>query len=413
MIRGPTSTSATLEADRLPDVVRAVVLGDIHATAEPGPQTHVAKATAQDADGNALTAAGPYLAKSPGSADLLLCPGDLVHRGDTGPMEWVWGELHAIAERLGAVVVGSAGNHDLLHEPKGGQEPQGDLRRLAPTFPYDDQTCVRAYWADSFGVVETSAWRVISLNSCSGHGGFNQDENNHGWLKEQCLPGISDYLDSASTHPPVNICMCHHHPQEWSHGGRRPAYHLLEGDRLIELLDSREERWILLHGHKHFPALGYFGHSSHGPVRLAAGSVGVNLLQETGIEVRNQMHVIEFQLAESRRLGLPLAGEVISSTWQGGWWAPATSGAGLPARAGFGYRRDGQDLARELAERAITAGSRRVYSWDAIVDELEPRARYLTPSDRAELLRAIHRLGGGVVQDEGGESEDFLEVSFR
>lgn len=406
-----TPAAAASEVDSPPEVVRVVVLSDIHATSEADPLTHVAEAT-RGSDRNALTAAGLLLAEHPGRADLLLCPGDLVHRGDTGPMAWVWGELHAIAARLGAVVVGSVGNHDLLQAPTGGQEPQDDLRRLSPTFPYDDQTCVRTYWSDSFGVVESARWRVISLNSCYAHRGFDQDENKRGALKDQCLPGIGEYLQSAPSHPPVNICMCHHHPQEWSHGGRRPAYHLSGGDRLIELLDSREERWMLLHGHTHHPALGYFGHSSHGPVRLAAGSVGINLLPETGTRVRNQMHVIEFSMSAGSSLGLPLVGEVNSFTWQGGW-APATAGAGLPARVGFGYRRDGQDLARELAGRAATAGSRRVYSWNAIVEQLEPRARYLTPADREELLRAIVRLGGGVVRDEGGESEDFLEVSFR
>jgi len=391
------------------DRVRVVVLSDIHATTEADIQTHVAQATATTPKVNALTAVRPFLAEQVGSADLLLCPGDLVHRGDPGPMEWVWRELHTIATDLGAVVIGSVGNHDLLQKPTGGQEPQQNLRRLSPPFPYDNKTCVRTYWSDSFGVVETLDWRVISLNSCNRHGGFDLEEIDHGRLKPECLPGISEYLETASAHPPVNICMCHHHPQEWSHGGTRITQHLLEGDQLIALLDSREERWMLLHGHKHFPALGYFGHSSHGPVRLSAGSVGINLLWDTGIEVRNQIHVIEFALADSRRLGVPIAGEVTSYTWEGrGEWAAASPNAGLASKAGFGYRRDGQELALELATKAAHT-NRRVYDWDAIVRDLDPRVRYLAPLDREELLRALLRLGGGVAQD---VSANFLEVTF-
>jgi hypothetical protein len=403
------SDSSVLATTQGANVVRAIVLSDIHATVDVNAATHVAEATANARNGNALSAARPYLSEHVSEADLVLCPGDLVHRGDPSPMDWVWRELHSIADSLGATVIGSVGNHDLLTQPRDGDEPSQNLRALHPLFPHDESTVVRCYWADSFGVIETPDWRVISLNSCYIHGGFDQGEIRHGRLKEQCLPGIEQYLDNADGHPAVNICMVHHHPQEWSYGGQRMVKHLRGGDRLIELLDAREERWLLLHGHTHFPALGYFGHSSHGPVRLAAASVGINLLSDTGIEVRNQMHVIDFELAESRRLGLPIAGQITSYTWTLEGWTDANVGGGLPPHAAFGYRRDGQDLARELIEKAHEAGCG-VYLWDQIVEQLEPRLRYLAPLDREELLRGFVRLGAGVARD---DNSGFLEVTLR
>ncbi len=142
---------------------------------------------------------------------------------------------------------------------------------------------------------------------------------------------------------------------------------------------------------------------------LAAASVGINLLPDTGVEVRNQMHVIDFAVAESARLGLATAGEIRSYTWDGsGEWAPATSDGGLASVVGFGYRRDGHDLAHDLRDRAQAAG-RGVYGWAELVDQLEPRARYLSPLDRAGLLRAVVEMGGGVHED---EEEGFLEVTF-
>lgn len=398
---------------RLPEEtvrVRAVVLSDIHATfkAEES-ETHVAEATAGQPRSNALTAARELIRDQVGEADLLLCPGDLVHQGDGKPMKWVWGELQESARELGAQLIGSVGNHDLLRKPKGRQEPAGMLRALDPRFPYENDGCVRSYWSDNWAVIETDSWRVVTLNTCSRHGGYDQKVADCGMLMPYCIPGVEKYLAEAPAHPPVNICMCHHHPQEWTDGGDPQIGHLIAGDVLIDLLESREERWMLLHGHKHHPVLGYYGRSSHGPVRLSAGSIGVNLLRASGVEIRNQMHVIDFAVGLGRRLGLPLAGTIASYTWtEGGAWEPAVSKAGLASLTGFGYRRDGVDLAHELVEKAHAQGLENC-TWDQLTNELEPRAAFLAPPDKDELLRGIRSLGGGVQED---EPNDVLEVAF-
>jgi 3',5'-cyclic AMP phosphodiesterase CpdA len=387
--------------------VRAVVLSDIHATVEPeSSQTHVAKESAKLKDGNALTNARAYLNDELGDADLVLCPGDMVHRGDPEPMKWVWEELHGIASDLGASLIGSVGNHDLLREPEHGKEPTEELRLLKPKFPHGDEGCRQRYWADAFGVLEGEHWRVLSLNTCATHGGFDQSEVDFGRLMKRSHLEMEEYFASRSDGPPVNICMCHHHPQEWSHGGERETKHLIGGDQLIDLLDSRPERWMLLHGHKHYPALGYFGHSTHGPVRLAAASLGINLMPDTGVEVRNQMHVIDFDLTARKRLGLPMAGQIRSFTWDDAGWRPADSG-GLPASAGFGYRRDGAELAHELRRRAGALG-KGVWSWEQLECDLDPRVRYLTPIDREALLQGVKALGGGIAEDDRG----FLEMTL-
>jgi calcineurin-like phosphoesterase family protein len=392
------------------ETVRAVVLSDIHATfkAEAN-RTHVAEATAGEPRVNALTAARAVIRDNVGTADLLLCPGDLVHQGDGKPMKWVWRELQDCAHDLGAQLIGAVGNHDLLRKPRGTQEPAEMLRALQPRFPYEDDVSIKSYWSDNWAVTETSHWRVVTLNTCSRHGGYDPKVADCGMLMPYCIPGIEKYLAKAPTHPPVNICMCHHHPQEWRDGGGQTIRHLTGGDVLIDLLESREERWMLLHGHKHHPVLGYYGRSSHGPVRLSAGSIGINLLEESGVEIRNQMHMVEFAVGLGRHLGLPLAGIIESYTWtEEGSWEPAISKAGLASLVGFGYRRDGVDLARELVEKAHDLGLNHC-TWSQLTTELEPRAAFLAPPDRHELLRGIRLLGGGVQED---EPNGVLEVTF-
>lgn len=183
---------------------------------------------------------------------------------------------------------------------------------------------------------------------------------------------------------------------------------MLEGDLLIDLLDRRPERWLLVNGHKHHPALGYVGTGSSGPVHLAAGSIGADLLGDSGTAVRNQMHVVDFHV-DAAALGLVLAGEVQCFDWEPGygWTAPGPR-SGLPARPAFGYRRDGQELAVWLWHEARARGQR-TWTWADIID-LDIRCGYLTPRDRDEFFKGVRRVGGGV--QAASDHDVFLEVTF-
>jgi hypothetical protein len=390
-------------------LVRVVVLSDIHATKDEDSESNVSHETVGEKSTNALSGAQALLASDIGEADLLLCPGDLVHRGETGLMDWVWGELHAIAGNLGATLIATAGNHDMLREPKPHETPTDALRSLKPKFPHHAPNCIDAYWGQDFAIVESDHWRVVSLNSCGQHGGFNESENDHGRLRQFCLKELEERLETMGAGPAVNICMTHHHPQEWSHEKDIKSSHMEQGDRLIEMLDARPERWMLLHGHKHQSVLDYFGNGSSGSVRLSAGSVGANLLEEIGPDVSNQMHIIEFHVDAVSR-GLLLAGKVRSFDWvQGEGWEVASMHGGLPQWSQFGYRRDGHELATTLRERA-KAEQKRTWSWQEILS-LEERCAYLSPRDRDELFAGVKRLGGGV--QKGPDPEEFLEVTFE
>jgi hypothetical protein len=387
-----------------------VVLSDIHATQDKSLESVVARDTAGDAEKNALSGAQELLKSEIGEADLLLCPGDLVDRGATDLMDWVWKELHATADALGATLVATAGNHDMLREPEPHETPSDALRDLSPKFPNDAAHCTDAYWGQDLAIVESGHWRVVSLNSCGQHGGFNESENERGRLRKFCLKELKERLDSKGVGPAINICMTHHHPQEWSHDKDTKSSHMEQGDRLIDMLDNRPERWMLLHGHKHQPMLDYFGNGSSGSVRLSAGSVGANLIEEIGPDVSNQMHIVDFDIDAINR-GLLLAGKVRSYDWaldEGGWQLAATHG-GLPRWSQFGYRRDGQELASKLCELA-KAAQRRTWSWGEIL-VLDEECAYLSPRDRAELFAGIKRLGGGV-QENPDPQDDFLEVTF-
>jgi len=397
------STEELTALDKTPGDLRMVVISDIHATVEGDPLTNVVKSAAENLTENALTATREFLPAVAPEIDLVLCPGDLVHEGATGPMKWVWEELHNLAEAVGASLVATAGNHDLLLQPEGPDKASKSLRRLKPKFPHPGESCADTYWAYDYAIIAERNWRVVTINSACQLGSYDQDEAKHGRLSRECMLELPEKLDQVGADAKINICLAHHHPQEWTEDSDAKPSHMFEGDRLIRLLQERAERWMYVHGHMHHPRLDYVGHSSGGTTRLASGSIGANLLGESGVEVRNQLHVVDFH-GEAAKLGLGMAGKVTSYDWESDCgWEPATDNSGLPHKTSFGYRRDGFDLAVWLQEKAKNRGQQG-WRWAEIV-EFEPRLEYLADVDRADFHRGVHWLGGGV-------SEQIEEVTF-
>jgi hypothetical protein len=292
----------------------------------------------------------------------------------------------------------------MLLKARGAERPNSALRRLDPKFPYAEQVCIDTYWAHDFAIVAEGNWRVLAVNSSAQLGFYDESETMHGRLGRVCMQELPARLDSIGMGKAINVCVVHHHPQEWTEDSDGPTSHMLEGDRLIKLLEERPERWMLIHGHMHHPRLDYIGHTSGGPVRLASGSIGANLLVESGVQFRNQLHVVDFDLG-AQELGLILAGYVTSYDWEEGkgWQEPAKE-SGLPHVAPFGYRRDGFELAAALFREAKRI-DRRTWSWNEVV-EWEPRCCFLAEVDRQAFFAGVRQLNGGA-------QEGIEEVSFE
>jgi hypothetical protein len=399
----PALEAEVATAARTPRI-RMVVVSDIHATESGTPLTNVARSTAEEPKMNALTGARELLPAVADGTDCIVCPGDLVDRGNTGPMSWVWKELHELGADLDAPLVATAGNHDMALEAEGAERPSSALRELDPKFPFAEQACVDTYWAHDFAIVSGEHWRVLSINSSAQLGYYDASEADHGRFSRPCLTELPARLDSVGTGKTVNVCVVHHHPQEWTEDSDDPSSHMIEGDRLIKLLEERPERWMLIHGHMHHPRLDYVGRGSGGTVRLASGSIGANLLSDSGIQFRNQLHVVDFH-PEAIELGLVLAGELTSYDWEPGeGWLPPAENSGLPHVEPFGYRRDGLELAVWLQGEARRR-EQRLWSWAEVV-ELEPRCRYLAEVDRKAFFAGVRLLDGGALEVSG-------EVTFR
>lgn len=324
-------------------------------------------------------------------ADVLLCPGDLANRMNAGGLAYAWKELQTIAGLLGARrILATAGNHDVMRQENLPADADdyawvAALRSLKPVFPSADDDESERYFVDDFMVAESELWRVIALNSCANYSEPHQAW--HGKIEEKTLQHLRHEIDRSRKS--VNILMCHHHPVQWTHMTSDDTSHMQGGDRLLRALEKDDPaRWIVLHGHRHVPAIGYAGETSSGPVRLSAGSLGVCLQQEGRGNVANQFYMLEFDLAEIAKLGLVGAGRF--RTWEWEWergMIPAEQSSELPGTGGFGFRRHARELAHMCRERARELSQRSV-TWQELLQG-DPRWAYVAPGDLCMLRRAL------------------------
>jgi Calcineurin-like phosphoesterase len=324
-------------------------------------------------------------------ADVLLCPGDLCDQADWSALPYAWSQVHRFAELLGAEhVVATVGNHDIDSQNKHeGEEIDAGLRRLDPAFPCNPGA--DGYWRDRVTHLRGDEWQVVTLNS-SLMRELAEGEPDRGEVHDQTLDLIAEITRGESV--PVNVLLCHHHPQPFTRGAPGDASHMEAGDRLVHQLNQLPETWMIIHGHKHYPHLDYMDGTGASPARLVAGSAGVILWPMLSSYVRNQLHLVEFPVGLCSQLDLSLAGQVRSWSWQaGGKWIPARAeGDGLPGVAGFGYRIDGPSLARSLVrmagEEAITVVEQeRLRQW-------QPRLPFLLPADLAAFKQHLEQTLG-------------------
>lgn len=322
-------------------------------------------------------------------ADVLLCPGDLCDQADWDALPYAWDQLESIASRLGTdKIIATVGNHDIdSHDKRKATAVEEGLRNLRPHFPTRSTASVDAYWDERICTVSDTDWRVVSLNSSLMRKlDVGAGERDHGEVDDATLYRLQE-LTETQTHA-VNVLLCHHHPLPSTHLVPEDRSQMDNGDRLVKLLDDLSEHWLVVHGHKHEPHLGYLGGTADAPVRLAAGSVGANLWGTLGAHVRNQFHVIEVPVAPEARANLTLAGTVRSWTWQPRTgWRQAIHGEGLPASAGFGYSTSGITVARDLVQWARSAGMS-VLERPTLLSR-DPKFPFMLPEDLARFVAEL------------------------
>jgi predicted phosphodiesterase len=315
------------------------------------------------------------------TAQLLICPGDLGDKADPEGIRYAWKALHRVGDALGCkVVLGTTGNHDVdsryVHNKV---DPIEVLKDLSPPYPFPDEASNALYWMRQFCVSEAENYRVIVLNSSAYHGGPD-GEQERGRVTPSTLTKIKAYLETSASKP-LNLLICHHHPQQHSELLLGEYDWMREGQQLLDLLGSgRYGSWIVVHGHKHHPKITYASGGSSSPIVFSAGSLSAALYQELGTAARNQFYILSFDIEnphDSGRLGRGQAWDWATSRG----WVQASTGSGLPASFGFGCRQDPFSLSEAMA---ASMEGKEAMPWMTMAEAL-PQLRFVLPVDLTAL----------------------------
>lgn len=377
--------------------LQIAVVSDLHAyvpPATPAPSFIATDASPEDKSQNPIPALKQLIKQQELSADFLFCCGDMGDKANPTATTYAWSQVHDLADSLGSArVIATSGNHDLDSRfQHNDYDAKGVLQGLHPPFPLGDNSQNDYYWSRNFVIVEDTLARIVVLNSSAYHGAAKEGappEYLHGRVSERTLHQLSDRLDSAPSTGP-NILLCHHHPLRHDRVPTDDYSEMQGGDQLLELLSSSADgRWLIVHGHKHFPRVTYAPGGGNAPVVFAAGSLAsMNLLH--GANLSNQFYLLEIE-KDPTKVDLDIAGTFRAWDWSfGHGWIPARSPGSLPERGGFGYAPTAASV-----KGTITAalGTANFATWEELLAH-DPRLSFVTPEDLDQLGRNLSKNHG-------------------
>ncbi|CAG9170816.1 3',5'-cyclic adenosine monophosphate phosphodiesterase CpdA [Cupriavidus pinatubonensis] len=366
--------------------IKLAVLSDLHAAPRGSDPrgTEVRLYSDGDAFGthdNPMSSLHDLIKRRGLSADFVVCPGDMTNRADGGALRYVWKELHALKEALGAKeVIATVGNHDVDSRGKTlGNFPREALMRLVPRFPIDDHKLADHYWAHGYYVTCIGSTRFLVLNSCWLH--ESRDELEMGAVTEYSLEKLKRDLVELGP-ADINVAVCHHHPHVHSELGLGNDI-MLNGQALLDVL-ANSGMWLVIHGHKHHPKIEVAQGDFQAPVVLACGSFSGRIEGPNATVSRNYFHLVEAQLFGDDN---ELCGAIESWQWVSGlgWEAYGNANSSFPSRAGFGYNGSVKTLARLVA---TSLGTHQLMQWSEML-KLQPNLAYLTPKRFNAVLQAL------------------------
>lgn len=367
--------------------LKIVVLSDIHAfdsveTNEQEP-SYLDMSAAQSPKTHPFSGLFSLIEENKLSADIVVCAGDLGNKAKPSTIQYTWKYINELKAKLHAeLVAATPGNHD--HDSRSKYcdfDPKSSLQSLDPPFPFGDEILNDRFWARNYAIKEGMNYRLILLNSSAFHG--IKDEYEHGRVVQRTLDYIERELSDKKISP-VNLFICHHHPQKHEDIGLTDYEVMVGGQKLLELLGKGNfGDWMVIHGHKHHPKITYAAGATKSPVVLSAGSFSAVLEPYLTTIASNQFYLIEFHLSN---FDYGLVGTFEAWDWQKGYgWRPAGATSGLPQSGGFGYREHPRPLGKKIKK---CMGKNPFIAWDKLIIKM-PELQYLIPDDLENLITEI------------------------
>jgi predicted phosphodiesterase len=339
------------------------------------------------------------------SVDLLLCPGDLADCAVPTSQEKAWESLEKLRRQIGAKrLIATVGNHDIDSRTNFSPfDPKTTLQSLTPVFPGLSEEQCDFFWSRNFVIFEEAEVRFVVLNSAAFHGihsGDPADTNKeylHGRVSDKTIEAIASKLGNKKCK--LNILLMHHHVYKNDHIISADYSEMKNGEALIrKLIEISDARWLVIHGHQHYPDLFYARGAARSPVVLSAGSMSRRLTGALSTRALNQIYHVELPISNYEAIGWNPCGVIRSWHWTDkiGWRRTSFArpeSASIPFGSGFGCRKDPDFWADEIKNEFNSLKLPHM-NWSTLMQRL-PALRYVLPADLRviiDALRAKHKI---------------------
>jgi predicted phosphodiesterase len=370
--------------------IRIAIASDLHATVDQATSMLFSLAIPESRDtihpGAAL---GKLIRTEELRCDILLCPGDLTHRGVFASQQYALGKLKDYSNLLNAKFYGTIGNHDIDSRFNDSNISPTEKVRDLFEFPFIESEKNTQFWGDNFSFDTGDTYNIIVINSSSFHGiSKEKDEVEHGRIDHSTVSKIKQTI-SKLPKKPFNIILTHHHPAPVPQNPRPDMAYMIGGADLIQALEESGLKWIVIHGHRHFPDVRNQDGSNRVLV-FASGAFSGEIYQEISGSASNQFYVLELEEDPCENVTIGGIGFAWTFVMSSGW-LPARLGNGLPFRFGFGFVGETSILAAKIHKKV---GNRR-FTWLKLIEKV-PEIQFINPMQLENLkkkLKENHKLG--------------------
>jgi len=375
-------------------LLRVAVISDIHAHSRSRLDENQAEPSYMEISAPEQSAVNPFaaveaLVHSEGlSADVLVCAGDMGDKATPEAVQYAWKRIRRLQAELGApILLAASGNHDLDSRALNDYDARGILLDLE-SYPFSDEALNNEYWANNVVVQQHAGFRSVLLNSSAYHG--YADEWQHGRVSRRTREYLRSKLEQTPD-PGINLLVTHHQLYKFGGVDLGDQSEMRDGSALLDDLGSGEfGSWLVIHGHRHWPAVSYAGGGRAAPLVFSAGSFSAVLYAEIQSLARNQFYILEI---EDTAPGYPVRGRFRAWDWvsdQG--FRPAQQRSGLAHSGGFGGELNGTQLADKVQEFFASVGGGYIEWTD--LRKAVPEIAYVIPSDFAQFERVLRTAHG-------------------
>lgn len=326
------------------------------------------------------------------AADYLVCPGDVTNQASAAGFEVGWTQLKSLKDALGAKhLLATTGNHE-VHSRASDKDNQVGLSTqsldpLAVIQRHPDYPCTCltnderwVYWGRGYQIVEEPHILFLIINTSHFHPTTRANEFERGRISDIALQALKQDLAIrvATDKARAFVAVMHHHPiPHQASAAPEENIEMQNGSQLIQLLESTNVAWLVIHGHKHEGRIISAQGANNPPMVFAAASFGAMLDGVLATQTHQQFYILELEI-QDQSIEPTARAHLRAWHWTGTSWELAQKHAhGLPDGCGYQIPAFNLQAVLDALVGTLAAEDGPFLQWDEVVEKHSELSRLL------------------------------------